>query len=298
MCWFPQIKADNVEEGVYLLRRLFENKVFIISLVVVLLFVLAALTAGEDSKLNVVRNILSVPLNPLQKGIKTAGDKIKDTINFFRDVRKAREENIELKRKLSEAERELEKVYRLEKENENLKKLLSFKEQFAQEMVGCNVTSKDPGNWYEIFTIDRGSKDGISVNDPVINANGLVGRVSRVDLLSSKVVSIIDTESSVSARLSKSRDLVILRGDAQLRTEGLCRLDYIPPDVEVSVGDKVETSGMSSLYPKGVIIGEIIQVVKNEGQFDYYAIVKPAVDFRRLEEVAVIKMGQEGEGNQ
>ena len=227
------------------MRRLFENKVFVIILVVLLLFVLAALTAGEDSKLNVVRNILSVPLNPLQKGIKTAGDKIKDTINFFRDVRKAREENIELKRKLSEAERELEKVYRLEKENENLKKLLSFKEQFAQEMVGCNVTSKDPGNWYEIFTIDRGSKDGISVNDPVINANGLVGRVSRVDLLSSKVVSIIDTESSVSARLSKSRDLVILRGDAQLRTEGLCRR-CIPPDVEVSVGDKVETSGMSS----------------------------------------------------
>lgn len=272
------------------MRRLFENKVFIISLVVVILFILAALTAGEDSKLNVVRNVLSVPLNPLQKGIQVVGDKIKDSINFFREVRTAREKNVELEKKLQEAERELEKVYRLEKENENLKSLLSFKEQFTQELVGCDITSKDSGNWFEIFTINRGSKDGIAVNDPVINANGLVGRVSRVDLLSSKVVSIIDTESSVSARLSKSRDLVILKGDAQLRMEGLCRLDYIPPDVEVSVGDKVETSGMSSLYPKGIIIGEIIQVIKNEGQYDYYAIVKPAVDFRRLEEVAVIKM--------
>ena len=161
-------------------------------------------------------------------------------------------------------ESELDKVYRLQKENENLKKLLSFKEQFTQETVGCNIISKDSGILFEIFTIDRGSKDGISVNDPVLNADGLVGRVSRVDLLSSKVVSIIDTESSVSARLSKSRDLVILRGDAELRTEGLCRLDYVPPDVEISVGDKVETSGMSSLYPKGVIIGEIVQVIKNE----------------------------------
>jgi rod shape-determining protein MreC len=60
--------------------------------------------------------------------------------------------------------------------------------------------------------------------------------------------------------------------------------------VDVEVGDKVETSGMSSLYPKGVLIGEVIEVVRNEGQFDYYAIVKPSVDFRRLEDVAVIKV--------
>lgn len=108
-------------------------------------------------------------------------------------------------------ERELEKVHRLQKENENLKKLLSFKEQYTQEILACNIISKDAGNWFEIFTIDRGSKDGVKTDDPVINADGLVGRVSRVGLLSSKVISIIDTESSVSARLSKTRDLVILR---------------------------------------------------------------------------------------
>ncbi|HEY8420668.1 MAG TPA: rod shape-determining protein MreC [Thermoclostridium sp.] len=278
------------------MRRIFGSKIFIISLVMVLLFVLAALTAGENSKANVIRNVLTVPLSPLQKGIGAVSDWIKNSVNFFREVRTARAENEELKKKIQQMEHELEKVYSLQKENENLKKILSFKEQFTQETVGCNIIAKDSGNLFETFTIDRGSKDGISVNDPVINANGLVGRVARVDLLTSKVVSIIDTESSVSARLSKSRDLVILRGDSQLRTEGLCRLDYIPPDVEVAVGDKVETSGMSSLYPKGIIIGEIIQIVKNEGQFDYYAIVKPAVDFRRLEEVVVIKVGAE-QGN-
>ncbi|AGI38417.1 MreC [Thermoclostridium stercorarium subsp. stercorarium DSM 8532] len=261
-----------------------------------LIFVLAALTAGENSRMNVVRNVLTVPLSPLQKGIVGVSNWVKDSINFFREVRTAREENKELKKKLQQMEQELENVYRLQKENENLRKLLDFKEQFTQEIVGCNIIAKDSGNLFETFTIDRGSRDGISVNDPVINANGLVGRVAKVDLFTSKVVSIIDTESSVSARLSKSRDLVILRGDSQLRTQGLCRLDYIPPDVEVAVGDTVETSGLSSIYPKGIIIGEIVQIVKNEGQFDYYAIVKPAVDFRRLEEVVVIKVGAE-QGN-
>ncbi len=280
------------------MRRLFGNKVFVIVFVVVFLFILAAFTAGEGSKLSVVRNVLSVPLNPLQKGINSITSGIKDTVQFFQDVRTARAENAELKKRLQEMERELDTVYRLQKENENLKNLLSFKEQFEQELIASNIISKDSGNWFEIFTIDKGSKDGIAVNDPVINSNGLVGRVSRVDLLSSKVVSIIDTESSVSARLSKSRDQVVLKGDVQLRTQGLCRLDYIPPDVEVAVGDKIETSGMSSLYPKGIIIGEITKIVKNEGQFDYYAIVKPAVDFRRLEEVAVIKIiNEDEEGN-
>lgn len=272
------------------MRRIFENKVFVIILTVILMLVLAAFTAGENSKLSVVRNVLTVPLQPLQKAINGIGNSIKDTINFFQDARTARQENEELKLKLAEMEREMDKVYRLQKENEELKSLLSFKNQFTQELIGCNIIAKDPGNLFEIFTIDRGSKDGIGVNDPVINSNGLVGRVSRVDLLSSKVVSIIDAESSVSARLSRTRDLLILKGDAQLRTQGLCRLDYIPPDVDVEVGDKVETSGMSSLYPKGVLIGEVIEVVRNEGQFDYYAIVKPSVDFRRLEDVAVIKV--------
>jgi rod shape-determining protein MreC len=277
------------------LRRIFENKVFVILLVVILLLVLAAFTAGEDSKLSIVRNVLSVPLKPMQKGINGIGNSIKDTINFFQDARTARKENEELKIRLAEMEREMDKVYRLQKENEELKNLLSIKNQFTQELIGCSIIAKDPGNLFEIFTIDRGSKDGIGVNDPVINSNGLVGRVSRVDLLSSKVVSIIDAESSVSARLSRTRDIFILKGDAQLRTQGLCRLDYIPPDVDVAVGDKVETSGMSSLYPKGILIGEVVEVVRNEGQFDYYAIVKPSVDFRRLEEIAVIKVTAEEE---
>lgn len=277
------------------MRRFFGNKIFIIILVIVFLLILVVFTAGENSKLSVVRNVLTVPLKPLQKAINGIGTGIKDTIRFFQEARTAASENEELRKRIEEMERELEEVYRLKKENEELKNILSFKEQFTQEMVGCNVISKDAGNWFETFTIDRGSTDGIHVNDPVLNSRGLVGRVSKVDLLSSRVVSIIDPESSVSARLSESRDQVIVKGDAQLRVKGLCRLDYIPPDVEVKVGDKVETSGMSSMYPKGIVIGEIVEVVKDEGQFDYYAIIKPSVDFRRLEEVTVIKVNADEE---
>jgi TatD DNase family protein len=87
------------------LRRLFGNKLFIISVVLVLLFVLAAMTAGENSRLNVIRNVISVPLKPLQTGINAIGGKIKDTVHFFKDIRTARAENAELKIKIREMSR-------------------------------------------------------------------------------------------------------------------------------------------------------------------------------------------------
>ena len=145
------------------------------------------------------------------------------------------------------------------------------------------------GNWFEVFTINRGSKDGIEINSPVITAYGLVGRVSEVNLFTSKVVSIIDMDSTVAARVSSSRDVLIVRGDASLRSSGLCRMDYISPDVDIMPGDVIETSGLGGIYPKGIIIGQVKDVIRNEGQFDSYAVISPVVDFKRLEEVIVLK---------
>jgi len=160
------------------------------------------------------------------------------------------------------------------------------------EPVGCTIIAKDPGNWFEVFTINRGSKDGIEINAPVITAYGLVGRVSQVDLFTSKVTSIIDMDSTVAARVSRSRDILIVRGDAALRNSGLCRMDYISPEVDIMPGDIIETSGLGGIYPKGIIIGQVKEVIRNEGQYDSYAIITPVVDFKRLEEVIVLKEKQ------
>ena len=132
-------------------------------------------------------------------------------------------------------------------------------------------------------------KDNITPDSPVITAYGLVGRVSKTDLTTSRIISIIDIDSTVSARLSKSRDLIVVRGDVELKGKGLCRADYIPPNVDVMPGDTVETSGIGGIYPKGIIIGKVVSVISNEGQYDSYAVIEPVVDFKRLEEVIVLK---------
>jgi rod shape-determining protein MreC len=275
------------------LRRVLTNKYFIIALIVVLLLVLAAVSHSEKNGVHIISNIISVPAAPLQRAYTFVSGKINEFFGYFDDVQATKAENERLKQKISELERKILDIERLTAENKELRDALNFIDQYDEyDFMGCNIVAKDPGNWFDVFTINRGAKDGILEDSPVVTAYGLVGRVSKTDLLTSRVVSIIDMDSTVSARLSKTRDLIVVRGDVELRNKGLCRADYIPPDADVSAGDTVETSGIGGIYPKGIIIGKIVKVIKNEGQYDSYAIIEPVVDFKRLEDVIVLNKKQ------
>ena len=272
------------------MRRILTNKIFILVLVIVLLLALAAVSYSERSGVNIIGNIISVPAAPLQRAFSFVSKKVGDFFGYFEDVKKTQEENEELKKRISELEQQILDIEKLTKENRELKDALNFKEQLDEyDFIGSSIIAKDPGNWFEVFTINRGSKDSIQPDSPVVTSYGLVGRISKVDLLTSRVISIIDIDSTVSARLSKSRDLIVVRGDVELRSKGLCRADYIPPDADIMPGDTVETSGIGGIYPKGIVIGKVVSVISNEGQYDSYAIIQPVVDFKRLEDVIVLK---------
>lgn len=272
------------------MRRLLKSKLFIVALVVAGILALAALSAGEGSGVRVIGNVISIPIAPLQRIISFTAERIGGIFDYFKDVKLTKAENEELLRRVSELEKENRELERLKKENQELRDALNFLDEMeSYEPIGCTIIAKDPGNWFEVFTINRGSKDGIEINAPVITAYGLVGRISDVDLFTAKVTTIIDMDSTVAARVSRSRDIMIVRGDATLKNRGLCRMDYISPDVDIMPGDLIETSGLGGIYPKGIIIGQVKEIIRNEGQFDSYAIISPIVDFKRLEEVIVLK---------
>ncbi len=277
------------------MRRIFSKKIVIVALIIVVLLILVIVSHNERSGVNSVSNIISIPAAPLQKAFSFVKEKVGDFFGYFEDSREIRAENAELRQRISELEQEVLNFDKLQKENKELRDALNFKDQYDEyDFIGCSIIAKDPGNWFNVFTINRGSKDDIEPDFPVVTAYGLVGRVSKTDLVSSKVVSIIDIESTVSARLSKSRDLIVIRGDVELRSKGLCRADYIPPNADIMPGDIVETSGIGGIYPKGIIIGKVVSVISNEGQYDSYAIIEPVVDFKRLEEVLVLKKEASG----
>ncbi len=273
------------------MRNLLGNKFFLAFIALVLLIVLLVSTSKPGGGLNVLRDVLAVPLAPLRQAYAWVTGEVG---GFFADIgsmRDAQAENVRLRERIRELEAKHLEMAELKRQNDEFRSLLDFKEQYADYgFIGGTIIGKDPGNWFDVFTINRGVKDGLGKGEgyPVIAADGLVGRVSNVNLLSSEVISIIDMDSTVSVRVARPRDLLVVRGDITLKQDGLCRVDYIPPNADLVPGDVLETSGMGAVYPKGIRVGTVGRIIRNQGQYDAYAILQPAVDFKRLEEVEVL----------
>lgn len=273
------------------LRNLFTNKLFLFVIFLVLLIVLLVSTSSPAGGLNVLRNVLRVPLSPIQKAYTFVTGQVGGFFSNIGSMREATDENLMLREQIRTLEKQNLEMAELKRQNTEFRDLLHFKEQYANYgFLGGIIIGKDPGNWFDVFTIDRGVKDGLRIGEgyPVISADGLVGRVSNVTLLSSDVISIIDMDSTVSIRVARTRDLLVVRGDITLKQQGLCRVDYIPPNADLVPGDVLETSGMGDVYPKGIRVGTIERIVRNIGQYDSFAIMTPSVDFKRLEEVEVL----------
>lgn len=284
--------------------RFLKSKAFILVLVTILILIMMGVTAQQSSKANWVSNLVSVPLTPLQRLLSYAGQRIEAGLSFFKDIKAIKQENEYLKIRVNELEKENRELLAYREKNEELRKALNLKDRFEDyDLIGANVIAKDPGNWFDIFKIDVGSKDGVRSDLAVLNsAKGLVGRILSSDITSSKVITIIDENSVVSGWIPKEGGgPVRVIGDLTLKSEGLCRMDYIPVDVDVEVGDVVETSGLGGIYPKGIVIGKVIEVRNTSSDLSRYAIIEPAVDFKRLEEVFVLKSklsdGYDTEGN-
>ncbi len=195
----------------------------------------------------------------------------------------------EAQNKINKLEKETREITSLKNENERLRDLLEFKEQKNNfKSVACEITAKNPGNWYTDFIIDKGINSGITKNCAVITDRGLVGYVNEVGETWAKVVTIIDTSASVGCIVERSGDMAISEGDLQLLEKGSCRISYIAKDAGVVVGDYVETSGIGSIYPKGILIGRITEITPDLQGLYHVATVETAVRFDRLREVLVV----------
>lgn len=264
--------------------------VFVLAVVFTAVIIMGVSFAKTGGGVTPGDGVAGVVLKPFQVAFSFVSDKIGGFFNFITDMKELKEENLELSQKvdiLSGENRELESF---RTENQRLRELLELKQSDnSEQMIGCEIIAKEPGNWFNIFTVDKGENHGISVNDVVVTAKGLVGRVSETGPVSAKVVAIIDDNSSVGAIVTRTQDIAIVDGELSLSDDGLCRLNYVTSGAKLSQGDIIETSGLGGVYPKGILIGTVTEIKENSSGVSSYAIVKPAVDFERIREVLVIK---------
>jgi rod shape-determining protein MreC len=169
-----------------------------------------------------------------------------------------------------------------------LQKILDFQKQNNDgfEFVAARVIARSPNNWYNYLVIDRGLEDGIEKDMPVISPQGLVGRVATVSRNSAQVTLITDREMAVGAIVQKNREAKgIVEGLGKNTSLSMANIPYYS---SIRKGDQIITSGLSSLYPKGIVIGKVNSISKEPSGLLLLARVKPAVDFDKLEEVLVI----------
>ena len=255
---------------------------------IVILIVIVFLSNVEVGQLSDAQNVFTSLIMPVQNGLTYLKNKLSGNDSFFTDINRLQEENEELKQKNKELEESLRGLEITKNENERLTELLGLTEKYSNyTTIPAYVINRDMNNYSNMIVIDVGAKDGIKENMVVIADKGLVGHVVSVSDTTAKVQTIIDPSSTVSSTLTTTRDNIIVRGSI----EGESRLKgtYIQPDVLIAEGDSIETSGIGGIYPKGIHIGVVKQVIPTKNTTDRYVWIETAVDFTKLETVLVIE---------
>jgi len=195
-----------------------------------------------------------------------------------------RSQNVKLLNEINKLRMENDRYRELVSTNKRLRELLQFKKKIHWPVVAAQVIGRDPSGWFESIIIDKGKSSGLKVNMPVVNSRGVVGRLVSVSPNYAKALLIVDQNSAVDCLIQRSREKGILKG-LSLK---LCELDYVVKRSDVRVGDRVVTSGMGRIFPKGLPVGEVTEIADISWKLFKDIKVKPLVDFAKLEEVLVI----------
>lgn len=265
------------------------SKVMLI-LLSILCVVLIAISFLEPSVTSPARQMAGTLITPVQKGINGLGNWISGFTSNLSDAAALKEENAALQEKVDTLTAENSQLVLDKEELGRLRELLNLDEQYADyEKVGARVISKDSGNWFNSFTIDKGTRDGVQVDANVISGGGLVGIVTEVGSNWARVRTIIDDNSNVSAMVSTTSDTCIIAGNLQLIDEGTLSLVKLRDESnKVHVGDKVVTSNISEKYLPGILVGYICELNNDSNNLTKSGQITPVVDFKHLQEVLVI----------
>ncbi len=203
---------------------------------------------------------------------------------FFR-LKGVQKENEALKNEINGYKAQIVLLNGLSVENEKLRSALYFRSRsFIPRLLPAEIIGRSGSNWFNVVEINRGSEDKVAPDCAVINEEGLVGRVFEASRFSSKVLLITDPSSAVSVVDAETGDMGIASGNAM----GPLRILYISATAAIKEGDRIATSGMSDIFPKGVTVGVVRSVSKKDYDIFQKVSVGTAVNFSRLDKVFVI----------
>ena len=271
------------------LKKYFTAKVWL-TIFTCLCFFFIGLTYFTDVLTKPLQKVTSAVVIPLQKGVNGIGLWLTEKKDMFESVANLQQENEDLRKQIEDLKQENLLMKENKVELDSLRKLYEIDNAYSDyEKTGATVIGRSADNWYNTFTIDKGSKDGIEVDMNVLSGNGLVGIVTDVSENYSIVRAIIDDASNVSAMVLNTSDVCTLSGDLKVASEGYVNLKYLDRDVKVRDGDMIVTSNISEKYLPGILIGYAQDVTLDANNLTKSGKVITAVDFKHITNVLVIK---------
>ena len=262
----------------------------------IFLSVLLVLIMLSVFKKNVENNFVSTTLNTVTYGLSkvTAAAAADKSDNKSYDALKAENEA------LSTANRELRArlidYYNVKEENTRLWMFYDLKKEHEDyALIPATVLRRDANDEFGSFTIDKGTASEISVGDPVIGENGLIGWISEADVYTAKVVTVLSPQTSIGAIDNATKDTGIITGSAKYADDNRTMFTKLNSENKVKEGDIITSSGASGIYPKGMVLGEVIEIGYDTYDTSYYAVIEPYDDIKTVLDVAVVS-DFEGQG--
>lgn len=253
----------------------------------------ATLSSGVTSA--PLKDLAGVVIVPFENSISRIGNGLTTMRQSFQDKQDLIRENDELREQIDILTTQNGNLIADQSELVRLQQMYKLDEEYTDyPKVAAEIIAKDPGNWYDTFMINRGSNDGIRVNNNVIAGKGLVGIVTEVGPSWATVRSIIDDSSNVSAMAVSTGDNCIVYGDLELIDEGkLCFEQLYDVEDKVTIGERIVTSNISENYVEGLFIGYISEVVQDTNNLTKTGTLVTPVDFQHLKEVLVITVNKQ-----
>jgi rod shape-determining protein MreC len=252
-------------------------------------FILMAFDAREiTSGQRVIRAWTQTLADFVQSPVTTITASVSNYFTSIANLRSAQDENGQLKQQVEELKLQLASQEGLTSENERLKSLLDLKEQSKYKVLTARIIGRDPSIWFDASIINRGSLDGVKLNMPVVANGGLVGRVTAVSPLTAQVDLITRDKSGLGAVIGEIGSSTALGVVAGTSKRDLLEMKYVAGTTDVQVGQAVFTTGQDGIYPPGIKVGEIVQIISGSATTPHQIFIQPAAKLGSMQEVGVL----------
>lgn len=265
-----------------------KSRLLLAALVVSHLVVISRQVDGGGGA-SLLERVLFAAFSPVQTGVARIVEGVKSAWSGYVALHGVRAENSAMAARLQAVELELGETRQRALETQRLRELLALKEAIPMQTVAAEVVAREGMPWFRSVTLDKGARDGVLLDAPVISASGVVGRVTSVGPGAARVQLLLDRDAGVGVVVERSRATGVATGQVGLEDAGHPDLlmKYVSVLADVEPGDRVLTSGLDRIYPKGLVVGRVRSVGVSSGLFKE-VLVTPSARFDQLEQVLVV----------